>query len=112
MAAPLAPGTRIADLRIESVLGRGASATVYRAVDQARNIVALKLRPLGDPSLDRRFLREFESLRRLRLPGVVQVYNAGLTDSFIWYSMEVVHGRSLRRWINAPKRLDERIERA
>ncbi len=110
--APLEPGTRVADLRIESVLGRGASATVYRAVDQQRQTVALKLRPLGDPSLDRRFLREFESLRRLRLPGVVQVHNAGVTSRFIWYTMEVVHGHSLRRWINSGEDLDARLERA
>ena len=109
---PLQPGTVVADLRIESVLGRGASATVYRAVDQARKTVALKLRPLGDPSLDRRFLREFESLRRLRLPGVVQVYNAGLTERFIWYTMEVVHGHSVRRWISQGADLPERVERA
>lgn len=105
----LPEGTRIGSLRIQSVLGYGASAVVYGAVDPDGRDFALKVREPGEPALDRRFLREFESLRRLRLPGVVRVFEAGIDRRHIWYSMEKVDGSPLRRWLLSIEALQERV---
>jgi hypothetical protein len=50
----------------------------------------------GDDELDRRFLREFESLRSIAIPGVVRVSGAGQTDQVLWYAMDAVQGVDLR----------------
>jgi len=107
----LPEGTRIGNLRIAGVLGHGASAVVYTAVDAAGRECALKVRQPGEPALDRRFLREFESLRRLRLPGVVRVFEAGVDKKHLWYSMERVEGAPMRRWLLSMEPLDRRVER-
>ena len=62
--------------------------------------------------MDRRFLREFESIRRLRLDSVVRVFDAGLTPDWIWYSMEVVQGVTLRQYIAQAPSVAERTLRA
>lgn len=108
----LTPGQSVVDHELLEVLGRGASATVFRARSPSGKEVALKVRPSGDPGLDRRFLREFESIRRLRLDSVVRVLDAGLTSDWIWYSMEVVEGVPLRQYIAQGSSVPERTLRA
>ncbi|MCP4807358.1 MAG: serine/threonine-protein kinase PknK [Proteobacteria bacterium] len=108
----LEPGKRIAGMTLQSRLGRGGSATVYKALDATGRSVALKVRERGEPALDRRFLREFESLRRLRLPGVVSVFEAGIDNEHIWYSMEAVDGQPIRRYLQAVDDMQTRIELA
>ena len=108
----LPEGSTLGGLTLGRVLGRGASAVVYEARDARGRPVAVKLREPGEPALDRRFLREFESLRRLDLPGVVRVFEAGIDPRAIWFSMERVKGMTIRRWIQAGGDLDSRIDRA
>lgn len=108
----LSAGTRVAGHEILSVLGQGASAVVYRARAPSGRDVALKLRDRGQAAPDRRFMREYESLRRLRTPGLVQVFDAGVEPTWLWFSMEIVRGVSLRRWIQSGPDLDARVQRA
>ncbi|MFN7147039.1 MAG: serine/threonine-protein kinase, partial [Myxococcota bacterium] len=91
-------------------MGRGSTATVFLA-RRADREVALKVRARGDPELDRRFLREFEALRGLAVPGVVRVHDAGLDDRWLWYAMDVVRGAPLRAWIEAAEGTAARVQR-
>jgi tRNA A-37 threonylcarbamoyl transferase component Bud32 len=105
-----APGTTIGPYTLGQPLGRGSTATVYLA-RRAEREVALKVRSRGDPELDRRFLREFEALRGLAVPGVVRVHDAGLDDRWLWYAMDVVRGAPIRTWIEAGAGTAERVHR-
>jgi len=105
----LTPGATVGAHRILRLLGKGASAHVYLARAPDGRDVALKLRPRGDPDQDRRFLREFESLRRLALPGVVTVHDAGHTAQWLYYTMEVVEGAPLRSWVHQRSDPRERV---
>ncbi|MES2639416.1 MAG: protein kinase [Myxococcota bacterium] len=106
----LAPGATLGPYVLSQPLGRGSTATVFLA-RRADREVALKVRGRGDPELDRRFLREFEALRGLSVPGVVRVHDAGLDDRFLWYAMDVVHGLPIRSWIEAGGSVEARIQR-
>ncbi|MBW2255615.1 MAG: serine/threonine protein kinase [Deltaproteobacteria bacterium] len=93
-------------------LGFGSSATVYRARDGEDREFAVKVRKRGITKLDRRFLREFESMRSLRLPGVVRVYHAGIEGDLLWFSMDRIHGRHIFEVIRDYKDLDRRVQYA
>ncbi len=83
---------QLGPLRLLGRIGEGATARVYRAEDADGNPRAVKVRHRGDPNLDRRFLREFETMRLLRLPGVVPVYDAGIDGEWLWFSMDIIEG--------------------
>ena len=76
--------TRIGRYTIEGVVGTGAFATVYRAVDERLGaVVAVKLLADNhclDPDIRARFLDEGRALRRVDSPHVVRVYDVGETD--------------------------------
>jgi len=75
---------RIGRYRVESVLGTGAFATVYRAVDERLDdIVAVKVLAEHhslDPEVRRRFLAEGRVLRRIDSPHVLDVHDLGETE--------------------------------
>lgn len=75
---------RIGRYPVESVIGTGAFATVYRAVDERLGAtVAVKLLADNhclDPDIRARFLDEGRALRRIESPHVVRVYDVGETD--------------------------------
>ena len=108
----LPAGTMIGPIKIHRILGKGATAHVYLATDQFGREVALKVRRKEERDADRRFLREFESLRRLAIPGVVEVFDAGQTDKWLWFTMEVVEGHHLFEYIQRATRVEERVTRA
>ena len=77
-------GHQIGKYRIIRLLGGGAFAWVYEAVDRDLEIpVALKiLRPefAGQPEAEARFRREAATAARLRHPNIVTVRDVGLID--------------------------------
>ncbi|HKP74019.1 MAG TPA: serine/threonine-protein kinase, partial [Longimicrobiaceae bacterium] len=90
--------------RIDSRIGSGGMATVYRATrlligDQ----VALKLlhaEQLPDPQTAERFRREAQAAARLKHPNAVSIYDFGVSpDGLVYLVMELVEGQSLRRLI-------------
>ncbi|HHO52908.1 MAG TPA: serine/threonine-protein kinase PknK, partial [Deltaproteobacteria bacterium] len=107
----IAPGTQLGPYSLSQVLGSGASAAVYVAHDGSGRPHAIKVRRRGDPDMDRRFLREFESMRLLRVPGVVPVHEAGIEDDLLWFSMDRVFGRSFHDALQREARLEVRVER-
>ncbi|MCP2340652.1 Stk1 family PASTA domain-containing Ser/Thr kinase [Actinomadura rupiterrae] len=89
---------------LDSVIGRGGMAEVYRARDlRLDRIVAVKtLRPdlARDPTFQARFRREAQSAASLNHPSVIAVYDTGedaVGDTPIPYIvMEYVDGSTLR----------------
>lgn len=85
-------GAQIGPYVVEQQIGVGATAAVVLASHTNGRKVAIKVRARGAPAADRRFIREFERLRSMRLPGVVSVEEAGIDAQHVWFSMEYVDG--------------------
>ncbi|NOY24451.1 MAG: serine/threonine protein kinase, partial [Oligoflexia bacterium] len=105
---PPLPGDAVDAYTLHEVLGVGGMATVYRAVDASGRSVALKILHPGKAGTDdaRRFQREFLTLRELRDPNVVSVFEAGVQGDYPWIAMELVDGTDLgtliERWEHDP----------
>lgn len=92
----LNPGAVVDGYLVESVVGRGAMATVYRVFHLERQSVhALKVLHVGDASLSDRFAREVQAQRRLLHPNVVRVDGLIEVDGLPGLLMELVPGNTL-----------------
>jgi tetratricopeptide (TPR) repeat protein len=97
-------GRRLGAWRIESELGRGGMAVVYRArrVDGAADqVAALKLLSLGGLDHDggERFRRETDILARLNHPNIVSLLDAGIADDGTpWLAMPLIEGTRIDQW--------------
>ncbi len=109
MSSPVIAGR----YRLESLIGRGASAEVYRATDLRSNTpVAIKLLlpvsptvSAGGPSL----AREIEAAQRLNHPGIVRVLDTGASADHIWLAMQLAMGAPLTRYVQATRLLPEAL---
>jgi hypothetical protein len=101
----LATGTIVAGYRVDSVLGEGGMAVVYRATQLSLNrIVALKLLApeLGeDPAFRERFRREGQLQASLDHLHIVPVYEAGPSEHGLFLAMRLVVGSTLKELILA-----------
>jgi serine/threonine protein kinase len=97
---PEQPGAEIAGYRIESLIGRGGMAVVYRAEDlRLGRKVALKLLTpqLVDSELFRqRFIKESRLAASLDHPNIVPIYEAGEADGQLFIAMRYVIGNDLK----------------
>lgn len=113
---PIAMGTRVGRYRITEVLGAGAMGIVYAAVDpDLERAVALKLirQPVdSNPGARRRWLLEGRALGRLSHPNVVSVYDVGTFGPHVFITMELIRGKTLRRWVDTCHPDPEEIWRA
>ncbi len=107
-----APLPEIPGYRLEAVIGRGSTGTVYRAVQLAvQRKVALKIL---HPELAargravRRLQREARTTARLSHPGIVSAIDMGHIGSLWWYAMELVEGPSLAAKLRRDGALSER----
>ncbi len=92
--------------RILGVLGEGGMGIVYEAEQQnPRRVVALKVVRGGrlvDADTIRMFLRETETLARLKHPAIASIYESGRTeDGCHFFAMELVRGATLGQWAAA-----------
>jgi serine/threonine-protein kinase len=89
----------VARFRVESLIGAGGTAVVFRARDEAvRRVVALKVlaRPLADDDEFReRFLRESAAAAALNHPCIIPVYDSGQADGVLYVAMRLVAGGGL-----------------
>jgi YVTN family beta-propeller protein len=94
------PGTEIAGYRIESLIGRGGMAVVYRAEDMrlGRKVALKLLTPqLADSEQFRqRFIRESRLAASLDHPNIVPIYEAGEADGQLFIAMRYVIGSDLK----------------
>jgi eukaryotic-like serine/threonine-protein kinase len=108
-------GTIIGDrFRLDELIGRGAMAEVYRALDlQTQAFVALKIlrhQHLTDSTSLARFAREADVQARLRHRNVAALLATGVTkDKYEPYlAVELLRGRSLRSVIKDEGRVSPR----
>ncbi|HZC07347.1 MAG TPA: protein kinase [Ktedonobacterales bacterium] len=93
-------GQKVGPYQVIEGLGEGGTARVYRALDETQaRFVALKALPLVSDdrtSFMQRFRREVEAIRALHHPNIVEVYDSGETDEFVYLVLRYLGGRTLR----------------
>lgn len=94
--------------RVESLLGRGGMAEVYKAWDNIRAIdVAIKVLK-SDLAMDAVFLRRFDreayALAQLDHPHIVRFFGFEKLGSLAFLVMELVEGFTLRYYLSALRR--------
>jgi len=105
------PGTLLADrYEVRGIIGRGGMGEVYLVVDRnTGKEVALKtLHSKYGTSRHAvaRFVREVKLVRQLNHPNIVKIYDAQKWHGTLFYTMEYLPGKSLRRWMQQKQRLD------
>ena len=103
--------------RLGQRLGSGASAEVFEVVDlRDGSVAAAKLTPLpAELGVAERadwlvnMQREVNVARRLSHPDILQLRDAGLTDSHAWLVLERVNGHDLGRYTSPERRLPESL---
>ncbi|MEO6710832.1 MAG: serine/threonine-protein kinase, partial [Planctomycetota bacterium] len=111
LSAANTPLPEIPGYRLEAVLGRGSTGTVYRAVQLAVDrAVALKvLHPeLAGSKAVRRLQREARTTARLAHPGIVSAIDMGQVGGLWWYAMELIDGPALSALLREKGKLRER----
>ncbi|MDB6093826.1 MAG: hypothetical protein JWM32_1388 [Verrucomicrobia bacterium] len=87
---------RIADYEIIEELGRGGMGRIFAAQQVGLGrIVALKAITAGASGatdLERRFLREAQTIARLRHPNIVAVHDFGRANGFAYFTMDYIEG--------------------
>ena len=90
--------------KLVKILGLGASAAVYRAVNRRRQRVAVKVlhhRFLHSKVVRRRFFREQQILSRLDHPNVLKIFGTSSdTEDECYIVMELLEGRTLAKIMN------------
>ena len=105
---PPLPGDNVESYTLLETLGLGGNATVYKASSAEMGNIALKILHPGKttPEDIKRFRREFLSLKSLKHPNIVQVYETGVHGHYPWISMELVQGTDLdhliKQWQKSP----------
>jgi eukaryotic-like serine/threonine-protein kinase len=97
-----------ARFRVGAVIGEGGHATVYEAFDRVTSqLVALKVLHERDEVAVARLEREARSLAAIRHPNVCAVLDCGRLDNGLSFvAMELLHGETLRSYLEARGRLD------
>ena len=111
-SSDLGQGSVVGGFTIESQLGEGGMATVYRArQDEPRRLVALKVIRADHAANDtyrQRFLEEKETLAALEHPSIVPIYAAGESDGVLYIAMRLVDGPDLQARIKSKGHLSLR----
>jgi serine/threonine protein kinase len=93
-------GLEIAGYRLDTEIGRGSTAIVYRARDERLGrVVALKiLAPelAGDETFGQWFVPELRAVTAIRNPHIVPVFEAGQADGMLYLAMRYVPGGDAR----------------
>ena len=111
----LESGSEVGPYVIGDELGRGGIAVVYQATHKHRpgpQRLAIKVSFRSSAQRDKRFIREFERLRVIAIPGVARVYEAGANEELLWYVMDEVPGTKMDRAIAAGRTVHDRVSLA
>ena len=94
------PGTLVDRYRVESRIGAGGMAVVFRAKDEALDrTVALKALvtvSADDPEFRERFIRESRTVAAVDHPHIIPVYSAGEFRGVLYLAMRHVSGGDLQ----------------
>jgi tRNA A-37 threonylcarbamoyl transferase component Bud32 len=98
----------VGEFEVAHRLGAGGMGIVYAARDpKLQRDVALKLVKAPDPRGHARILREAQALAKLAHPNVVTVHAVGEHQGRVFVAMELVHGETLRDWIETERPLED-----
>lgn len=93
-------GKTIGRYRIESLIGRGGTGSVYVATDTTLNrrvaVKTLHTHLADQPRIQERFLNEARSIARLEHPNIVQVFDFDQRDGYLYLVMPHLDAGSLR----------------
>jgi eukaryotic-like serine/threonine-protein kinase len=99
-SSTLGPNSVIGNYRIETPLGAGSFAAVFRARDLTlERTVALKILRPGQPTQHEALLREARAAAALNHPNVCTVFSVDVGDGVPMIVMEFVDGESLGKRI-------------
>ncbi|HYT26964.1 MAG TPA: serine/threonine-protein kinase, partial [Actinomycetota bacterium] len=103
-------GSEVAGYRVESFIGRGGMAVVYRAEDlRLGRRVALKLLAPELSQNERfrqRFMRESQLAASIDHPNIIPIYEAGEADGLLYIVMRYVEGHDLKALVERDGPLD------
>lgn len=96
-------GKTIGQYEVQSFLGRGGTATVFRVLDHETGLRrALKITAVEPTDAElHRFKREFRVMSRLAHPNVIAVYRYGVLETRPYFVMELIEGRDLRTYLRS-----------
>jgi len=100
-------GKEVGTSTILKELARGGMAIVFIAYQRTlKRQIALKILPkqLMTPKTARRFQSEAESAAILSHPNIIPVYEVGETEDFLFFTMQLVQGKSLGRMIDMARK--------
>ena len=84
-------------------IGKGASATVFKANDPNLNRwVALKVLCAGSgyaEEMQQRFRQEMEILANLSIYGITAIFEQGEIDGYTYFAMEYIEGKTLDKYL-------------
>ncbi len=92
-------GRQLDEYRIDTLLGLGNMARIYRATDiRLKRQVAIKIILSGfehDADYVMRFEREAQAIARLDHPHIVRLYRYGEVEGILYMAMQYIEGASL-----------------
>ena len=104
MSAPQPPRAAVSSARYErrELIARGGMSSIERAFDRmGQREVAYKRLHVSEPAARRRaaalFQSEYETLKRLVHPNIVEVFEFGYDEAGPYYTMELLSGSDLLR---------------
>ena len=110
MGAYLQVGSEVAGYRIESLIGRGGMAVVYRAehLRLGRKVALKFIAPelAENEKFRQRFIRESRLAAALDHPNIIPVYEAGEVEDVLYIAMRYVDGTDLKALLTDQGRLD------
>ncbi|MGQ9662150.1 MAG: protein kinase domain-containing protein [Kiritimatiellia bacterium] len=103
---------RIPGFEILEKIGEGGMATVWKArqisLDRIVAIKVLAAKLASHPAQLENFRAEAQAAARLRHRGIVDVYDAHISDELCYFVMEYVGGYTVGDWIRRKGRISER----
>jgi serine/threonine-protein kinase len=112
---PALIGKRLGTFEIQSLIGSGGMAQVYRGFDHTlQRTVAIKVlsaETAAQPGLSERFLQEARLIARLNHPNIVKVYTFGEQDGLTYLVEELLAGPTLAAQIQEMVARGQRFER-
>ena len=96
-------GREVGTATLLKELGRGAMAVIFIAYQRTlKRQIAVKVLPrsLLTPAAAEQFQQEAELAAILSHPNIIQIYEVGSTDEFIYFSMQLIQGRPLSYFID------------
>jgi eukaryotic-like serine/threonine-protein kinase len=101
----LGRGTQFGRYLILDVLGEGGMGKVFAAHDaQLDRNIALKIVRHASTQSETWLVREARAMARIQHPAIVAVHDIGSVGGRVFIAMELVHGTTLRRWLDAEPR--------